>query len=282
MPQGSCLCGDLAYEIQGPFLEAHHCHCTYCRKEHGTPYATYGVAPAAGMKWLRGEDEIARYESSPGFHRSFCPRCGSIVPGASFQGLAFIPLGNLDQDPGVRPIMHIHTAAKAPWWEIRDELPQHAAFPPGIDAPVQPTPEPKDPPGRTRGSCLCGKVAFVIEGEPIVARHCHCSRCRKGRAAANATNLVVPFAALRFTRGEDQLVSYKVPEAKFFTQVFCRSCGSSMPRKDASRDISVIPMGSLDDDPGLRPQHHIFVADKVPWLEIRDGLPQYEAYPPPK
>ena len=72
MPRGSCLCGDIAYEIAGPFLEAHHCHCSMCRKEHGTPYATYGIAPASGMQWLRGREQIARFESSEGFYRAFC------------------------------------------------------------------------------------------------------------------------------------------------------------------------------------------------------------------
>ena len=104
MPRGSCLCGDIAYEIAGPFLEAHHCHCSMCRKEHGTPYATYGIAPASGMQWLRGRAQIARFESSEGFYRAFCPRCGSLLPGAEFQGLVFIPLGNLDGDPAVKPL----------------------------------------------------------------------------------------------------------------------------------------------------------------------------------
>jgi hypothetical protein len=280
MLQGSCLCGDLAYEIAGPFLGAHHCHCGFCRKEHGTPYATYGMAPSAAMRWLRGEKTIARYESSPGFERSFCPRCGSVVPGPGVPGLVFIPLGNLDGDPGVRPSMHIFAASKAPWWEIRDGLPQHAAFPPGIDAPVHPTKPPLDPPGRPRGSCLCGRVAFVIEAEWLLARHCHCGRCRKGRAAANASNAVVPVAGVRFTRGEGELRSFKVPDARFFTQAFCRSCGSKLPRVDRERGFAVVPMGSFDDDPGIRPQQHIFVKDRAPWDEIHDDLPQYPEYPP--
>jgi hypothetical protein len=282
MIQGSCLCGDVAYEIEGPFFEAHHCHCGFCRKEHGTPYATYGVAQASGMKWLRGREKIALYESSPGFHRAFCPRCGSIVPGSEAQGLAFIPLGNLDGDPGVRPEMHIFTDSKASWWEIRDGLPQHATFPPGFDAPVHPTKLPRDPAGRPRGSCLCGRVAYVVEGDPQLAWNCYCGRCRKARAAGHASNVLVATDGLRFTRGEDELASYEVPDARFFTHVFCRTCGSSMPRKDAERGIVVIPMGSLDDDVGMRPRGHIFVADKAPWIEIHDDLPRYDASPPPR
>jgi hypothetical protein len=281
MIQGSCLCGEIAYEVQAPLLHAHHCHCGFCRKEHGTPYATYGVAPASGMKWLRGEEKIARYESSPGFHRAFCPRCGSILPGDAAQGFQFLPLGNLDGDPGVRPEMHIFAGSKAGWWEIRDGLPQHAAFPPAFgDAPVMATREPRDPPGRPRGSCLCGRVAFVLEGEPRFARNCYCGRCRKARAAGHASNLVVAADDLRFTRGEEDLVTWKIPGARFFTQVFCRTCGSKLPRIDPGRGIAVVPLGALDDEAPLAPQVHIFGADKAPWIGIHDALPQHEAYPP--
>jgi hypothetical protein len=272
---GRCLCGEVAYEISGPLLHAHHCHCGFCRKEHGTPYASYAMAPAAGMRWLRGESQIRRYESSPGFQRAFCGRCGSVLPGPGAGGMVFLPMGNLDGDPGVRPSAHILTGSKAPWWEIRDGLPQHAGFPPGVDAPVHATRPAQDPPGRPRGSCLCGRVAFVMEAEPVTARCCYCGRCRKGRAAGHASNQIVPADGLRFTRGASELASFKVPDARWFRQVFCRHCGSKLPNVDRERGIAIIPMGSFDDDPGIRPREHIFVADRAPWIGIFDDLPQH-------
>ena len=54
----------------------------------------------------------------------------------------------------------------------------------------------------TKGSCLCGGVAFEA-GDSIELRNCHCSRCRKVRGAAFATNLFVPAAAFHWLRGED-------------------------------------------------------------------------------
>jgi hypothetical protein len=277
--RGSCLCGEVAYEVEGALEHTHHCHCSYCRKTHGTPYATGALA--RGRRWLRGEPSVARYESSPGFHRYFCARCGSALPGDPAAGFSFIPFGTLDGDPGVRPAFHMFSASKAPWWEIRDGLPRFDAFPPGIDAsPVADLPL-RDPPGTPRGSCLCGSVAFRIEGEPIVARSCHCGRCRKARGTAHATNMLVPIDGLRFTRGDDELTSYKIPEAKFYTQAFCRICGSKAPRVDVGRGFAIVPMGSLDDDPGIRPSEHIWVGSKAPWHEITDDLPRYDEGPPP-
>jgi hypothetical protein len=36
-----------------------------------------------------------------------------------------------------------------------------------------------------------------------------------------------------------------------------------------------VRMGTLVDDPGIRPMFHIFVGSKATWHEITDSLPQY-------
>ena len=131
-----------------------------------------------------------------------------------------------------------------------------------------------------KGSCLCGGVAFEMTGAPLRVQHCHCSRCRKVRGTAHATNLFVPIGEIRYVRGEDQLALYKLPDAKTFAHAFCKVCGSSMPRLDEARALAIIPMGSFDDDPGARPERHIFVDSKASWDEITDGLPTFPGAPP--
>ena len=84
---------------------------------------------------------------------------------------------------------------------------------------------------------------------------------------------------LHFVKGEKHLKSYKVPDAKHFTQVFCTNCGSKMPRIDPGRQIAVTPLGILDDDPGVKPVDHIFVADKAKWHDITGDLPQFAQGP---
>ena len=280
MTHSRCLCGAVTWDADGPFQFMSHCHCSRCRKAHGTPFATYVAAPAGGFR-SSGRERVGRWESSPGFFRYFCTRCGSVVPGDPWQGLVFLPAGCMEEDPGERPGAHIFVASRAPWFEIRDALPRFEAYPPGVDVPAQPDRPPPDPAGPApRGSCLCGSVAYVVEGQPIRARNCHCSRCRKARGAAHASNLVTAVDGVRFTRGAERVASYKVPEAQFFTQTFCRACGAPVPRIDRERNFAIVPMGTLDDDPGLRPQAHIFVGSKAPWYEIADELPQYEEYAP--
>lgn len=125
------------------------------------------------------------------------------------------------------------------------------------------------------GSCLCGGIGYEISREPVWAHNCHCQRCRKSRGGPFAANLFVPLEAFRYNRGEELLSSYKVPEAERFTHVFCSTCGSSLPFLNTARGLAVVPMGSLDDDPGREAGAHIFVDSKAPWFTITDSLPQH-------
>jgi hypothetical protein len=278
----SCLCGAIRWEAREPSLMS-HCHCSRCRKSHGAPYGTYVLVKESGFRLVQGREAIVSYPSSSGTTRPFCGRCGSVVPdGVPFHGRVGMPAGNFDADPGVRPLAHIFWAHKAPWVEIRDELPRFDAYPPGFDAPVLPDRAPLDPPGAApRGSCLCGAVAFVVEGAPIRCRTCHCSRCRKACSSAHVTYLVTALGGVRFTRGEAELVEYKVPDARYFRRTFCRTCGSALPRIDREREIDIVPMGALDDDPKVRPTQHIFAGSKAAWDILADDLPRFDELPPP-
>ena len=280
MTKATCLCGALEYEFTAPFDQMLHCHCSMCRKHHGTAFATFVSAPVAAFRWIKGEDKVRTYASSAEGKRFFCAICGSVgptlMPEAAF---ALCPAGNLLADPEVRPSMHMFVGSKAPWYTITDAVPQHAGYPPefgggfGVERPAAAA-----QPGVITGSCLCGGVAFEA-GTPFRMHNCHCSRCRRGRSAAHATNVFVKTELFRWTRRDQEIVDYKVPDARFFGVAFCARCGADVPRASA-RGFFVIPAGALDSDPGIRPQAHIFVGSKAPWYEITDQVPQFAEGPP--
>jgi hypothetical protein len=128
------------------------------------------------------------------------------------------------------------------------------------------------------GSCLCGAVRYAIR-EPLQdLHHCHCSRCRKAHGAAFATYAGAPAAAFEFTAGAGAVRRFRSsPEVE---RSFCATCGSNLTfRSDLAKDRVWVAAGTIDGDPGLRPQLHIFAASKAPWHEILDGLPQHAEYP---
>jgi len=280
--RGSCLCGDVRWTLDRPPERMTHCHCSMCRKAHGAAFATYATVPSAQFRWDAGEDRIARYRSSAELTRGFCPRCGSVVPQASADGAELdVPVGCLDDDPVTRPSAHIFAASKAPWHVIADDLRRHDEWSPDDRGPVVADPERTEPlRGVVRGSCLCGAVAFEVTTPFKAVHNCHCTRCRKARAAAHTTNGFTSAQGTRFVRGEDRIERFRLPGARMFTVTFCRACGSGVPRLDPDRDIASIPFGALDDDPGRGADDHIYVAWKAPWYEIGDDLPRHDEEPP--
>ena len=131
-----------------------------------------------------------------------------------------------------------------------------------------------------KGSCLCGSVRFEIAGEPKRFYHCHCSRCRKATGTGHASNLFVQPGRLEWLAGEDQVRAFKVPQAIRFTNNFCGTCGSRLPRQAKDSDIVMIPTGSLDDEPPLKPQARIFSGSRASWSCTGDELPVYPEYAP--
>jgi hypothetical protein len=131
-----------------------------------------------------------------------------------------------------------------------------------------------------RGSCLCGTVGYQVSAPFLRFAHCHCSRCRKATGSAHVTNLYVAPDRFRWTTGEAEVVRYDLPTAASFATTFCRRCGSPLPHHTRSGREVVVPAGSLDDEPSIRPTSHIFT-DAVPAWSCLDGdLPRHAAYSP--
>jgi hypothetical protein len=194
--------------------------------------------------------------------------------------LALCPAGNLAGELGIKPEGHIFVSSKAPWYNIADSLPQHAEYPPEFATPGIARPVVTSRPDTAQGSCLCGEVAFEIDGTPATFWYCHCSRCRRQRSAAHAANVFLKADQFHWVRGESQVTQYKVPEARFFIAAFCRHCGGAAPRVAAQSGMAQVPAGTFDTDPGIRPQAHIFAASKASWFDICDDIAQFPEGPP--
>jgi hypothetical protein len=130
---GTCLCGGVAFESDGPVLDFVFDHCSRCRKATGSAFLAEILVPAASFRWVRGERSVRTYEAPirerpPPYRRAFCATCGGIVPREVF-GVVLCPAGLLDDDAGLRPMRHIFVGVKAPWFDILDDLPRFETKP---------------------------------------------------------------------------------------------------------------------------------------------------------
>lgn len=76
---GSCLCGGVQYEINGPLTDVLNCHCSMCRKLHASAFRTRAKVQSSDWNTIKGQELLKFYESSPGEHKGFCSNCGSSL-----------------------------------------------------------------------------------------------------------------------------------------------------------------------------------------------------------
>jgi hypothetical protein len=129
------------------------------------------------------------------------------------------------------------------------------------------------------GSCLCGRVSFEVSGPFGSFYFCHCSRCRSSSGSAHASSLFAKPDRISWLSGQDQIKRFELAEAEFFNKAFCSSCGSPVPHKARSGDFLIIPAGSLDSDPGVRPRSNIFWDDRAAWYDEGCRSESFSAYP---
>ena len=134
MKNGSCLCGDVRFEVKSFVPHTTNCFCKMCRKFHGAAYASFGVVRIAELKLKSGNALIKKYKAKNGTIRSFCSNCGSSLfyQGNENDSVIDVALGVMDDEPGVLPEANIYTAHKAGWVELSPSLP---AYEEGHDLP---------------------------------------------------------------------------------------------------------------------------------------------------
>lgn len=122
------------------------------------------------------------------------------------------------------------------------------------------------------GRCLCGEVRYVIFGALLSADHCHCTMCQKQHGAAFSTYADFAPDSFSWVQGAALVKVYEVPSGGGWC--FCSNCGSTLAGTDKGV-ISSVTLGTVEGDPGIRPECHIYVGSKANWDIIQDDLPQY-------
>jgi hypothetical protein len=125
------------------------------------------------------------------------------------------------------------------------------------------------------GRCECRAVRYRVADEFLYAANCHCSNCRAGTGSAFKPFAGIERDKLRVVEGGDLLLVWGDDTAN---HTRCGVCGSLLYSVVRDGAYVHVAMGSLEDNPSIRPTEHIFVGSKAPWFEITDDLPRSEEY----
>jgi hypothetical protein len=125
------------------------------------------------------------------------------------------------------------------------------------------------------GKCYCGAVEYRVADEFLYAANCHCSNCRRTTGSAFKPFAGIEREKLEVTDGADKLLVYG---EEALNDTHCGVCGSLLYSVVRDGEYVHVAMGTLQDEPSIRPTEHIFVGSKAPWFEITDDLPQNVEY----
>lgn len=128
---------------------------------------------------------------------------------------------------------------------------------------------------RLVGSCLCGTVRFSVQDAFSYALNCHCSQCRRATGSAFKPFAGIERSKFAVTAGSDSLLIFGEEAAH---DARCRQCGSLLYSVVRDGAYVHVTLGTLVDNPSIRPTAHIFVGSKAPWYTITDSLPQHEEF----
>ncbi len=132
MLAGGCYCGAVRYEVADEFVYAANCHCSDCRRATGAAFKSFAGIEADKLRVTGGRDKMMLFGEEPKTgHNAHCKLCGSLLYSLVRDGaFVHVAMGTLIDAPSIRPDKHIFVASKAAWYEIADDLPQYAEFPP--------------------------------------------------------------------------------------------------------------------------------------------------------
>jgi hypothetical protein len=128
-----------------------------------------------------------------------------------------------------------------------------------------------------KGSCLCGAIEYEIDSIDMPIAHCHCLTCQKAHAAPFAATAGVMRGHFRWLKGYNKISSFESSPGKL--RHFCTVCGSHLVAERLGQSHVIVRVATLDEDPGFKPEAHIWTSHNVPWLEY-EGIPVYPGWQP--
>tara|TARA_B100001250_G_scaffold48491_1_gene37929 strand:+ start:345 stop:764 length:420 start_codon:yes stop_codon:yes gene_type:complete len=130
---GNCECKKVSFEIAQEIKYFSHCHCSQCRKSHGSAFGSFIEVDKSCFKYNSGTKNIKSYSSSELCKRIFCQSCGSNIMflDETNPDKYYVSVGAINGNPKLPKAHHVFVGSKASWYDIKDNLKQHLEYPRG-------------------------------------------------------------------------------------------------------------------------------------------------------
>lgn len=132
------------------------------------------------------------------------------------------------------------------------------------------------------GRCLCGAVSYTCSAEQVIGGHCHCIDCQKSSGTGHSSHMGVPKPAVAIS-GETTVYEAPTDSGNTVSRHFCPTCGSPVfSTNSAMPDLLFLRASCLDDLEVFQPGVVVYTKSRPSWDHVGEGLPEFEAMPPPE
>jgi hypothetical protein len=129
------------------------------------------------------------------------------------------------------------------------------------------------------GGCACGAVRYRLESAPMFVHCCHCRDCQRQTGTAFALNALIEAERVTQLAGEPVPVEVPTDSGRPHRIFRCPTCQTAVWSEYGGRaEIRFVRVGTLDDPGAIRPDVHIYVRSKLPWVSLPEGVPSFDAY----
>ena len=129
------------------------------------------------------------------------------------------------------------------------------------------------------GGCLCGRVRYSADAEPVFTAVCHCRNCQKQAGTAFSIVVAIPRAALTVT-GHTKTFHDTGDSGQPVDRRFCPECGSPIVSEVAVMpEIVFIKAGTLDDTQWLAPTMEVYCASAQRWVALAGEMQRFPQMP---
>ena len=128
---GNCECKRISFDIFQEIKYFSHCHCSQCRRSHGSAFASFIEVDKSCFRYISGKESLKSYTSSEQCKRIFCDNCGSnimFIDEAKAEKY-YVSVGALSGNPKLPKAHHVFVGSMASWFEINDNLKKHKPLP---------------------------------------------------------------------------------------------------------------------------------------------------------
>ena len=129
------------------------------------------------------------------------------------------------------------------------------------------------------GGCACGAVRYHLASQPMFVHCCHCLDCQRQTGSAFVLNALIETDRVALLSGDPQPLAVPTDSGRPHRIFRCPSCQTALwSEYGGAAKLRFVRIGTLDNPTALRPDVHIYVRSKQPWVSLPTGVPAFEAY----